>query len=221
MAHGNEPRHSGLMIDLAGLLTDNPLPYLIVAALVMVDAVFPLAPSETLLVAGGVLVSDGDVAMAPLVAAGCAGALAGHSLLYVLGASARSRLLPRLTRTWRGRQRVEMATRQLHERPWLLMIADFIPWGRTVLMSMAGATRLPRKKFLVFAAQGALVWASFFVTLGLVGGAVFESTWHSLALSLGLVILISVTAETVQRLLGRKRAAEDARSPHRRATMSG
>ena len=73
------------MLDLVDLVPNSPWTYIAVASLVAIDAVFPLAPSETLLVAGGVLVADGDLSLPFLGLAAVIGALAGHSLLYVLG----------------------------------------------------------------------------------------------------------------------------------------
>ena len=66
------------MPELIEFINDGPTVYLVVFGLVMLDAIFPLAPSETLLVSGGVLVASGDIAIVPLVLAGAAGALAGH-----------------------------------------------------------------------------------------------------------------------------------------------
>jgi hypothetical protein len=54
-------------------LSDSPASYVAVLALVALDAVFPVAPSETVLVTGGVLIERGDL-IAPLfvLAAACA-----------------------------------------------------------------------------------------------------------------------------------------------------
>jgi len=43
------------------LVTDSALTYLAVVGLVVLDAVLPIAPSETLVVTGGVLAADGDL----------------------------------------------------------------------------------------------------------------------------------------------------------------
>jgi membrane protein DedA with SNARE-associated domain len=58
---------------------------LVVAALVALDAVLPIAPSETLVVAGGVLAADGALSLPLLSAAAATGALTGHTVLYLLG----------------------------------------------------------------------------------------------------------------------------------------
>ena len=53
------------MFDDLSDLSDSPASYLAVLALVALDAVFPVAPSETVLVTGGILIERGDL-IAPL-----------------------------------------------------------------------------------------------------------------------------------------------------------
>ena len=62
------------MFDDLSDLTDSPASYLAVLALLALDAVFPVAPSETVLVTGGILIERGDL-IAPLfiLAATCGG----------------------------------------------------------------------------------------------------------------------------------------------------
>jgi membrane protein DedA with SNARE-associated domain len=67
--------------SLPDLVTDSPLTYLVVVALVALDAVLPIAPSETLVVAGGVLAADGALSLPLLSAAAATGALTGHTVL--------------------------------------------------------------------------------------------------------------------------------------------
>jgi membrane protein DedA with SNARE-associated domain len=65
--------------SLTDLVTDSPVTYLVVAGLVALDAVFPIAPSETLIVPGGVLAADGDLSAPALVL--------GQSLSFTLATS--------------------------------------------------------------------------------------------------------------------------------------
>ena len=97
-------------------------------------------------------------------------------------------------------RRVGAAARQLDGRPWLLTAADFVPWGRTVLMFAAGVLRFRPRRFVLFAGIGAVAWSVFYSLLGLLGGSVFESTWQSLAASIGVVFLIAAVTELVRRL---------------------
>jgi membrane-associated protein len=66
-------------------LSDSPASYLAVLALVALDAVFPVAPSETVLVTGGILIERGDLIAPVFVLAAACGAVLGDSVLFGLG----------------------------------------------------------------------------------------------------------------------------------------
>src|SRR5690606_19673970 len=108
----------------------------------------------------------------------------------------------RIIRTEGAREAYARAKETLHARTWLLMVADFVPWGRTVLMYAAGAVVVPVRRFYAFAAPGAVIWASFYVGLGVVGGETFEQGWPALAASIGAVLVIGGIAELVHRARG-------------------
>ena len=188
------------MPEVVLALVASALIYLVVAGLVALDAVFPLAPSETLLVAGGVLVASGEMSLILLAVAGAMGALVGHLILYAIGHSASDRAKRWIERGPEGARRLDVATRHLKRRPWLIVVADFVPWGRTILMFSAGALGHPFRRFLPFAAVGALVWASVFTGLGVLGGAVFEGFWPSLLASLAVVATIAIGFEVASWL---------------------
>lgn len=184
--------------ELAELVTDSPASYLAIVALVSLDAVLPMAPSETTVVTGGVLAADGRLSLPLLVGTAAAGALAGHSLLYFLGASAGPRLRRWLSRTERAAQRVEQAAAMLRGRTWLLIVSDFIPVGRTATMLAAGLLGMPAPHFYTFVVPGSLLWATVYALLGYVGGSALHG-WRALAVSLGGALLIAATAELFHR----------------------
>lgn len=202
IAKQDSTTHDLEMPDLTQLASDGLVLYLIISGLVLIDAVFPIAPSETLLVTGGTLVAAGDASLVPLVASGALGAIAGHSLLYAVGARAGPGLLKRVMRGRFNPEQLQKAAGSLSRRPWLLVVADFIPWGRTILMFSAGALRVTLRRFLPFAAVAAIVWASFFAAIGFISGSVFGSTWHILGASFGAVLAIGLVGELLQRRTG-------------------
>ena len=65
------------MFDDLSDLSDSPASYLAVLALVALDAVFPVAPSETVLVTGGVLIERGDLSAPLFLLAAASGAVLG------------------------------------------------------------------------------------------------------------------------------------------------
>ena len=198
-----------MLESLTDLVTDSPLTYLIVVGLVALDAVLPIAPSETLVVTGGVLAANGELSLPLLAAAAATGALAGHSVLYLLGRKAAPAIRARLFRSEAARRRLDRAAALLRERTWLLIVSDFLPGGRTAAMVAAGALYLPATRFYSFVVPGAILWASFYALLGYAGGSAFESDWEALVVSIGAAIGLGVIAEAVHRLRRGRRGRGD------------
>lgn len=195
------------MPEIADLVSDSPATYITVAVFVAIDAVIPLAPSETLLVAGGVLVADGELSLPLLAAAAIFGALVGHSALYVLGARFGPPLRRRLFSTEAAEIRLERASAALRERTWILIVADFLPAGRTAAMFAAGGLGLAVGRFYAFVVPGAVIWAAFYISLGYAGGSAFETEGiQPFAVSLGAAFAIGVLAEAIHRLRRRSRS---------------
>ena len=196
-----------MLESLTDLVTDSPLTYLVVVGLVALDAVLPIAPSETLVVTGGVLAAEDGLSLPLVAAAAATGALAGHSVLYVLGRRSAASIRDRLFRGERAQRRLDRAAALLRERTWILIVSDFLPGGRTAAMFAAGALDLPATRFYAFVVPGAILWASFYALLGYAGGSVFESDWEALAASLGAALMLGAIAEAVHRLRERRRRA--------------
>ena len=197
------------MTDPSQLLSDaGALVYLVVAVFIVVDAVFPAAPSETMLTAGGVLVASGELAAVALVVAGAAGAITGHTILYLAGRASGPAVLRRLTRQAKGAARTASAAEKLRSRPWLIIVADFVPWGRTVLMYSAGVIDLPWRQFLRCASIGAAIWSTFYVILGWATGSMFDSGWQALAISLVAAVSITLVLEAIGRFRGARHRAD-------------
>ena len=107
------------MLDsLTDLVTDSPATYLVVLGLVALDALLPIAPSETLVVTGGVLAADGGLSLPLLDVAAATGALAGHSFLYLLGRRTAPSIRDRLFRRERAQRRLDGAAALVRERNW-------------------------------------------------------------------------------------------------------
>lgn len=187
-------------LEISDIAVHAPGTYLAIAGLVALDAVLPIAPSETLMVAAGVAVSEGPLSFPLVTVSGFIGALAGHSVLYLLGMLGGPALRRRLFRTEAATAQLATAERALGRRTWILIVADFVPIGRTAAMFAAGALELPPRRFYAFVLPGALIWSSFYALLGLAGGSVFEQGWQALAASLCAALLIGAAGELAHRL---------------------
>jgi membrane-associated protein len=190
------------VFTLDGLADLAALAYFLVFGLAALDVVLPVLPSESVVILGGVLSWQGRLHPVPLVAAAAVGALMGDHLSYGIGRwTQRGKPDPR-----GGDRRKSKVARlqawagdQLERRgPEVLIIARFVPGGRTAATFMAGRTAYPLRRFTPAALLAALLWAGFAVTLGYVGGTTFHDQTF---LATGLGILLAVSAAGVVELI--------------------
>jgi membrane protein DedA with SNARE-associated domain len=184
------------------LLSQPPEAYLIVFALALGDAVLPLLPSETALIAAGLLCVDGHLTIGWVVAAGAVGAVAGDSVAYAIGRFASPFARERLLRGRRTKQGLRWAEGQFDERGGLVVVvARYVPGGRTAVTLTAGLTHYPYPRFLALDACSAAVWATYGTMLGYLGGHFFRShEWVGLAFALGVAALVAALVEGVRRV---------------------
>jgi membrane-associated protein len=194
--------------SLTDLVSGSPLTYLVVALLVAGDALIPVFPGESSVVAAAVLAADGELMVWLVLLAAFAGAFVGDLVMYGIGRSAGTRIVRRYLSEGKRAKRVDWA-RDLLQRRGLSLIAaaQFIPGGRNVIMLSAGSLRYPLRRFLVAEAIGAAVWAAFQTALGYVGGRTFDSTLTSLIVSLAIAFGVVALIEVVDRVRQRRRRA--------------
>jgi membrane-associated protein len=183
--------------------------YLIIALLAYFDALVPVVPSETSVITAGVVASTGDLSLPVVVAVAASGAFLGDNTAYYVGHRFGNRINDRFFSSEKNRKRVEWAQRQVHERGGeLIVIARFIPAGRTVVTLSAGTLGYPWRKFVIFDAVATLSWALYAALLGYFGGHAFEKApWKGLLLALGIAFAVTGTIEVVRWYRRRRRAA--------------
>jgi membrane protein DedA with SNARE-associated domain len=183
-------------------LLSSPWAYAIVLGIAALDAVFPAVPSESLAITAGVLSGVGKLHVAPTIAAAAVGAFVGDSTSYVLGRKLGRPAQRRLFRGERAKRALGWAERTLEERGgYLIVVARFVPGGRTATTFTAGMVRFPAWRFVGFAAIAAVAWASYAVLLGYLGGRVFEENpLLALLVALGIAFAITGVVEAVRRL---------------------
>jgi membrane-associated protein len=196
-----------LLADLAALT------YLLVLVLAAFDVVVPVLPSETAVILGGVLAWQGRLHPVPLIAAAAAGAIAGDHLSYSIGRwTQRGRPQPRRRgdRRMGKAERLQIwAARHLDRRgPALLIVARFIPGGRTASTFMAGRTAYTLRRFTPAIVGAGLMWASFATMLGYIGGRTFhDQTLLATGLGLALAVGFAALVEVVMSWRERRRSA--------------
>ena len=182
---------------------------MIVALLAYLDALVPVVPSETSVITAGVVASAGDLSLPMVIAVAASGAFLGDNTAYFIGHRFGTRINDRFLSSEKNRRRVEWAQRQVNERGGeLIVIARFIPGGRTIVTLSAGTLGYPWRKFAIFDAAAALGWALYAALLGYFGGHAFEKApWKGLLLALGIAFAVTGTIEVVRWYLRRRRVA--------------
>ena len=173
--------------------SSSPWFYVIILAIAILDSVFPIVPSETLVIIGGVSAGSGSLSLGLVMACAFSGAFIGDHLSYFLGRRASDLITRRYERTEKGKHRLASVIHQIHERGGLLLItARFIPGGRTLLTLSCGVTRQPHKWFVGWAVVAASVWSLYASLLGFVGGKSFADN-HTKAFLIAFAGAFGVT----------------------------
>jgi membrane protein DedA with SNARE-associated domain len=175
-------------------LLSTPWSYAVILGIAALDALVPVVPSETLAITGGVLAGLGELHLGTVIASAAVGAFIGDSSAYLVGRKIGAPARERLFRGPQARRLLAWAEKQLTERgPYLILIARFVPGGRTATTFTAGLVRFRAVVFFPIAAFAAVAWAAYAVLLGYYGGRVFEER-PLLALGVALGIAFGVTA---------------------------
>ena len=191
-----------MLESLTALVSASPWTYAVVLGLAAADALFPLFPSETAAIAAGVLAGAGDLSIAFVIAAAATGAFIGDNSSYAVGRTAGQTATRPLFRGAKGQARRVWAERTLDRRGgYLIVVARFIPGGRTVTTLTAGMTRMRWPRFVGFAGLAAVLWASFAAGSGYVGGKAFENDpLLGLGAAFAVVAAVTLAVEVARRL---------------------
>jgi membrane-associated protein len=192
---------------LTSLQVDAAMSYLIAVIIPALDAIFPVLPSETAVIALGVATAGStDPRIALLVAAAAAGAFLGDNLSYLIGRRFGPAAQRRFFSTPKGKATREWAERSLRRfGVQLIIVCRFIPGGRTAVTLTCGLTGYPRRRFITGTACAAVIWALYAFFIGRLGGKAFEDApWAGFLMASGTAVIISALIEVVRRIRGRR-----------------
>ena len=200
------------MSGITSLQVGSPLSYLIAFLLPCLDAVLPVVPSETVLIAFGVATAgSSDPRIFLLLLCAAAGAFAGDNLSYLIG----WRFGPWATRRFfapgsKGAARRDWAERSLRRFGMgLIIVCRFIPGGRTAVTLCCGLIRYSWRRFCAATAIASVLWASYAFLAGRLGGKAFEDKpLVGFAVAFGGALVVSGIVEVIRRVIAwrRKRA---------------
>lgn len=179
--------------------------YPALAALVLGESAGLPLPGESALLAAAGLAAAGQLALPLVIAVAAGAAILGDVAGYALGRrGGRAFLVGDGWLADHRRHAIERADRFFARHGIAtVFFARWIPGVRVVAALMAGATRMPWRRFAVANALGALAWATTVATtaylVGPAGAAAFGA--------LGLIAALSAAAVSWWRRRGRRRAA--------------
>lgn len=197
---------SHTVLEFLQQVMSSPWLYAALFALALLDGFFPVVPAETSVITAGVFAATGETNLALVILVGALGAFAGDHISYLIGMKGGGRLRERKAFVW--------ARGALAERGGLvLVVARYIPGGRTATTLTMGAVRHPLRSFTFFDAIAAASWGLYSGLIGFFGGMAFErDPIKGLLLGLGIAVSVTVIVEVV-RWVRKRRATQP--SPER------
>ena len=164
-----------------------------------------VAPGETTVIVGGLVAGQGVISLTILIAVVWACAVAGDVTSYLLGRRlGRDFMVRHGARVKITEERLEHVERFFERRGGMtILIGRFIGLVRAIAPFIAGASRMPLRKFLPYDILGAGLWATTFCVLGYVFWRSFDqlTSWVSRGLfAFGLVVALIVGIVFLVRL---------------------
>lgn len=169
-----------------------------IAALMLLENVFPPIPSELVMPLAGFNAARGGTPLWLTILSGTAGSLAGAWLWYLVGRAFGDKRLRRLIAR-HGRWLTMTPSELDRAQAWFerhgaaaVFFGRLVPTIRTLISIPAGIARMPTRRFLLFSALGSFLWCTFLALAGywLEGSYEQVSEWlnpASMLIVLGLI----------------------------------
>ena len=150
-------------------------------------------PGDSLLFTAGLLASQHYLNLEALIALSVAAAILGNNAGYYTGLRFGRRLFKNEKSFWFSPKRLEEASDFFKkEGPVSLVLARFIPAGRTFVPIAAGAAKMRYQSFLLYNAIGGLLWGILLPVLGFTLGKTVPNIDKYLLPAIGVVIILSI-----------------------------
>lgn len=188
---------------LTSLHVGSALSYVIAVVLPALDAIFPVLPSETAVIALGVATAgSADPRIALLVACAAVGAFLGDNLSYFIGRRFGPWAERRFFATGKGTRQRDWAERSLERFGMqVIVVCRFIPGGRTAVTLTCGLIGYQRRRFVIATAVAGVIWALYAFFAGRLGGKAFEDRpWVGFLAAFGGTVVLSALIEAVRRI---------------------
>lgn len=190
------------MSVITHFVSASPATYGIVLGIVALDALLPFVQAEAVVLTAAVLAAQGHLLIWLIVIVAAAGGIIGDNTSYLVGRQVGCRLAARFV-SKRRLQRAERGIKRQGGR--LILVARFIPVGRTATTLAAGTLELSWPRFVLADAAAATLWAVYASLLGYLGGSSFaNSLWQPLLFAFGVAAVLAGGFEAYRRVQKRR-----------------
>lgn len=192
----------------------DALGYVGIAALMVLECLFPPIPSELVLPVAGFAVDKGELSFVPLLLTSTLGSLVGAWLLYAAGRMGGRPLVLRYMRALRLKpDDLDRAERWFVRRgDWIIASGRLVPGVRSLVSVPAGMLRMPLLRFTILTAIGSALWNAALIALGWGLGASWESATGPIGIISRIVVVVlavGVVAAAIWWLRRKKIATAD------------
>jgi membrane protein DedA with SNARE-associated domain len=170
-------------------------------------------PSEATMMFAGFEVSDGDLTLLGVIAAGVTGELIGCLIAYAAGYYGRIELLERNRLIHVDRKRLDWADSWFKRHgEATVFFGRLLPLVRAFISLPAGIAEMPLRRFIPFTLAGSVIWLS---VLALIGRAVGDNwdEWHQRLAFLDYVVVAAALAGIAYLLILRRRNSTGSPEP--------
>jgi membrane protein DedA with SNARE-associated domain len=198
---------AALLDPLVNLCTDfiGAVGYAGVFVLTMLGSACIPIPSEATMMFAGFKVSDGDLTLLGVIAAGVAGELIGCLIAYAAGYYGRIELLERNKLIHIDRKRLDQADGWFKKHGDItVFVGRLLPLVRAFISLPAGVAEMPLRRFIPFTLAGSVIWLTGLALIGRAVGDNWED-WHRKLAFLDYVVVAAAIAAIAYLLIRRRR----------------